>query len=79
MSAPDTRLRQVHRSSLEEIKATLRGEGKYKMTMSQYINGRGLHSSSSQLGLSRFWSLKPQQASTSQLNQRRFCRYDLRA
>jgi hypothetical protein len=38
---------------------------------------RGLHSSTSQLKLSRFWSLNPQQASTSQLNLRHFCRCDL--
>ena len=30
--------------------------------------GRGLHSSTSQLNLSRLWSLKPRQASASQLN-----------
>jgi hypothetical protein len=42
------------------------------------LTGRGLHSSTSQLSLSRFWSLKPQQASTSQLNLRRFCWCDLR-
>jgi hypothetical protein len=34
---------------------------------------RGLHSSTSQLNLSRVWSLKPQQAATFQLNLRRFC------
>jgi hypothetical protein len=39
--------------------------------------GRGLHSSTSQLNLSCFWSQKPQQASTSQLNLGRFCRCDL--
>ena len=36
--------------------------------------GRGLHSSTSQLNLRRFWSLMPQLPSTSQLNLRRFCR-----
>ena len=36
--------------------------------------GRGLHSSTSQLNLSRFLSLMPQLSSTSQLNLRRFCR-----
>jgi len=36
--------------------------------------GRGLHSSTFQLNLSRVRSLKPQQASTSQLELRRFCR-----
>ena len=36
--------------------------------------GRGLHSSTSQLNLSRLWSLMPQLTSTSQLNLRRFCR-----
>ena len=40
----------------------------------QGAGGRGLHSSTFQLNLSRFWSQKPQQASTSQLNTRRFCR-----
>jgi hypothetical protein len=38
--------------------------------------GRGLHSSSFQLNLNRFWSLKPQQASTSQLSLTHFCRCD---
>jgi hypothetical protein len=42
------------------------------------VPGRGLHSSTSPPNLSRFWSLKPQQASTSQLNLRRFCRCHLR-
>ena len=32
------------------------------------LRQEGLHSSTSQLNWSRFWSLKPQQASTSQLN-----------
>ena len=36
--------------------------------------GRGLHSSTSQLNLSRFFSLTPQLSFTSQLNLRRFCR-----
>jgi len=35
------------------------------------VGGRALHSSTIQLNLSHFWSLKPQQASTSQLNLRR--------
>ena len=35
--------------------------------------GRGLHSSTPQLNLSSFWSQKPQQASISRLNLRRFC------
>jgi len=39
--------------------------------------GRGLHSSTSHLNLSRFWTQKLQQPSTSQLNLRRFCRCDL--
>jgi len=34
------------------------------------VYGRGLHSSTPQLNFSRFWSLKPQQASTYQLNMR---------
>jgi inorganic pyrophosphatase/exopolyphosphatase len=34
------------------------------------VQGRALHSSTSQLNLSRSWSLKPQQESTSQLNLR---------
>ena len=37
------------------------------------MSARGLHSSSSQLNLSQFWSLKPQLASTSKLNLSRFC------
>ena len=37
------------------------------------VDGRGLHSSTFQLNLSHVWSLKPQQASSSQLNLRRFC------
>ena len=40
------------------------------------ISGRGLHSSTYHLNLSRFGSQKPQQASTSQLNMRRFCPRD---
>ena len=39
--------------------------------------GRGLHSLTSQLNLSSIWSLKPKQASTSQLNLRRLCRCNL--
>jgi len=35
--------------------------------------GRGLHSSTSQLKLSRSWSLKPQQDTTFQLNLGHFC------
>jgi len=31
--------------------------------LNNQISGRGLHSSTSQLNLGRFWSLKPQQAS----------------
>ena len=36
------------------------------------VRGKGLHSSTSQHNLSRFWSLMPQLPSTSQLNLRRF-------
>ena len=36
------------------------------------VSGRGLHSSTSQLNLSRSWSLQPYQAPTFQLNLRRF-------
>jgi len=35
--------------------------------------GRGGHSSTSQLNLSRSWSLKPQQDPTDQMNLKRFC------
>jgi hypothetical protein len=41
------------------------------------VAGRGLHSSTSQLYLSRLWSLKSQLASTPQLNLKPFCRCDL--
>ena len=44
---------------------------KYKENMERPV-GRGLHSSTSQLNLSRFWSLMPQLPSTSQLNLKRF-------
>ena len=37
------------------------------------IGGRASHSSTSHLNLSRFWSLQPQQATTSQLHPRRSC------
>ena len=36
------------------------------------VAGRGFHSSTSQLNMSRSWSLKPYQAPTSQLNLTRF-------
>ena len=39
--------------------------------------GRGFHSSTFQFNLSHFWSFKPQQVATSQLNLRRFCQYNL--
>jgi len=35
--------------------------------------GRGLHTSTSQLNLSRSWTLNPQQELTSQLNLKRLC------
>ena len=37
------------------------------ISVGNYVLGRGSHSSTSQLNLRRFWSLKPQQESTSQL------------
>ena len=37
------------------------------------VFGRGLDSCTSQLNLSRSWSLKPQQDSTYQINLKRFC------
>jgi hypothetical protein len=39
----------------------------------RHAQGRGLHSSTSQLNLSRFCVPKPQQVSTPRLNLRRFC------
>ena len=39
--------------------------------LSTLIEGRGLHSSTSQLDLSQFWSLMPQLPSTFELNLRR--------
>ena len=48
--------------------------GKAKLAFETLIaSGRALHSSTSQLNLSRFWSQMPQEASTSRLNLRRFC------
>jgi len=44
----------------------------YGLHQSLTTLGRGLHSSTSQLNPSNFWSLKPQQAFTSQFNLRRF-------
>ena len=38
----------------------------------QTMDGRGVHPSTLQLNLSRFWSLKPPQGPTSQLSLRRF-------
>ena len=44
-----------------------------KKILNRALAGRGLHSSTSHLNLSRGRSLKPQRASTSQLTLRRFC------
>ena len=54
--------------SARRLRRELKVEGQGLYTPRAFI-----HSSTSQLNLSRVWSLKPLQASTSQLNLRRFC------
>jgi hypothetical protein len=62
------------RADIERFRENMRKKSVRKVLARRELrlHGRGLHSSTSHLNLSRFWSLKPQQASTSHLILRRF-------